>query len=107
MKNIPNHFLLNTFVRWLLQGNCLTRFLILLDSVIQFLENNDTRLVNLPHYTAVSLRNDYFLIYCPHLENLHDDFLEGFQHILNMDMPDCVLELFSFVNEAGSFLLEE
>ncbi|XP_014481742.1 PREDICTED: SCAN domain-containing protein 3-like [Dinoponera quadriceps] len=62
---------------------------------------------NFPNLSAVSFSNDDLLIYCQHLKNLHDDFKERFQDILNMDIPDWVLDPFSNVNTAGSFQLEE
>ncbi|GFQ96045.1 SCAN domain-containing protein 3 [Trichonephila clavata] len=62
---------------------------------------------NFPYLSAVSFKHDGLLVYCQHLENLHSDFKERFQDILNMDIPDWVLDPFSNVNTAGSSQLEE
>ncbi|GFQ69650.1 SCAN domain-containing protein 3 [Trichonephila clavata] len=57
---------------------------------------------NFLYLTAVSFKHDDLLAYCQHLENLHSDFKERFQDILNMDIPDWVLDPFSNANTAGS-----
>jgi zinc finger BED domain-containing protein 5/7/8/9 len=62
---------------------------------------------NFPNLTAVSFINDDLVVYCQHLKNLHSDFKERFQDILNMDIPDWVLDPFSNVNTAESSQLEE
>ncbi|CAG9794244.1 unnamed protein product [Diatraea saccharalis] len=62
---------------------------------------------NFPNLSRVSFNNDDLLVYCQHLENLHRDFKERFQDVLNMDIPDWVLDPFSNVNTAGSSQLEE
>ncbi|GFQ78049.1 SCAN domain-containing protein 3 [Trichonephila clavata] len=49
---------------------------------------------NFPYLSAVSFKHDDLLLYCQHLENIHSDFKERFQDILNMDIPDWVLEPF-------------
>ncbi|KAF0713483.1 SCAN domain-containing protein 3-like, partial [Aphis craccivora] len=128
-----NRLLLHTEVRWLSKGTCLTRFYNLFDSVIEFLKNKDTGLRdnlitskndisyltdlyknigrrefnNFPNLAAASFINDDLVVYCQHLENLHNDFKERFQDILNMDIPDWVLDPFSNVNTAESSQLEE
>lgn len=55
---------------------------------------------NFPNLAAASFIYDDFVAYCQHLENLHIDFKDRFQNILNMDIPDWVLEPFSNVNTA-------
>ena len=45
--------------------------------------------------------------YCQHLEKLHIDFTERYQDILNLEIPDWVLDPFSNVNTAISPHLEE
>ncbi|CAG9790258.1 unnamed protein product [Diatraea saccharalis] len=62
---------------------------------------------NFPNLSRVSFNNDDLVVYCQHLENLHRDFKERFQDVLNMDIPDWVLDPFSNVNTAGSSQLEE
>ncbi|CAG9786987.1 unnamed protein product [Diatraea saccharalis] len=62
---------------------------------------------NFPNLSRVSFNNEDLLVYCQHLENLHRDFKEGFQDVLNMDIPDWVLDPFSNVNTTGSSQLEE
>ena len=62
---------------------------------------------NFPNLSGVSLNNDDLLVYCQHLENLHRDFKERFQDILNMGIPEWILDPFSNVNTAGSSQLEE
>ncbi|GBP24961.1 Protein ZBED8 [Eumeta japonica] len=42
----------------------------------------------------VSCNNDDLLVYCQHLENLHSDFIERFQDILKLEIPDWVLDPF-------------
>ncbi|KFM72485.1 Transposon-derived Buster3 transposase-like protein, partial [Stegodyphus mimosarum] len=54
-----------------------------------------------------SCNNDDLLVYCEHLEYLHSDFVEKFQDILNLEIPDWVLDPFSKVNLAISPQLEE
>lgn len=56
---------------------------------------------------SVSCNNDDLLVYCQHLENLHSDFIERFQDILKLEIPDWVLDPFSNVNIAISPQLEE
>lgn len=56
---------------------------------------------------SVSCNNDALLVYCQHLENLHSDFIERFQDILKLEIPDWVLDPFSNVNIAISPQLEE
>ncbi|KFM62415.1 SCAN domain-containing protein 3, partial [Stegodyphus mimosarum] len=60
-----------------------------------------------PCLSAVSFKHDDLLVYCQHLENLYNDFKERFEDILNMDIPDWVLDPFSNVNTAGPSQLEE
>ncbi|CAG9796454.1 unnamed protein product [Diatraea saccharalis] len=62
---------------------------------------------NFPNLSRVLFNNDDLLVYCQHLENLHRDFKERFQDVLNMVIPDWVLDPFSNVNTAGSSHLEE
>lgn len=62
---------------------------------------------NFPNLAAASFINDDLVVYCQHLENLHNDFKERFQDILNMDIPDWVLDPFSNVSTAESSQLEE
>lgn len=62
---------------------------------------------NFPNLGAASFINVDLVVYCQHLENLHNDFKERFQDILNMDVPDRVLDPFSNVNTAESSQLEE
>ena len=62
---------------------------------------------NFPNLSVVSFNNDDLFVYCQHLENLHNDFKERFQDILNLEIPDWVLDPFSNVNTAVSFQLEE
>ncbi|GFQ91324.1 SCAN domain-containing protein 3 [Trichonephila clavata] len=50
---------------------------------------------NFPYLSTVSFKHDDLLVYYQHLENLHRDFKELFQDILNMDIPDWVLDPFS------------
>ncbi|XP_075213736.1 protein FAM200A-like [Lycorma delicatula] len=56
---------------------------------------------------SVSCNNDDLLVYYQHLENLHSDFIERFQDILKLEIPDWVLDPFSNVNIAISPQLEE
>ncbi|GBP55255.1 hypothetical protein EVAR_24451_1 [Eumeta japonica] len=56
---------------------------------------------------TVSCNNDNLLVYCQHLENLHSNFIERFQDILKLEIPDWVLDPFSNVNIAISPQLEE
>lgn len=49
---------------------------------------------------SVSCNNDDLFAYCQHLENLHSDFIERFQDILKLEIPDWVLDPFSNVNAA-------
>lgn len=56
---------------------------------------------------SVSCSNDELFAYCQHLENLHIDFTERYQDILNLEIPDWVLDPFSNVNTAMSPQLEE
>ncbi|KAL4132712.1 hypothetical protein QTP88_009821 [Uroleucon formosanum] len=60
-----------------------------------------------PNLATASFINDDLVVYCQHLENLQNDFKERFQDILNMDIPDWVLDPFSNVNTAESSQLEE
>lgn len=62
---------------------------------------------NFSNLSAISFKPDDLLVYCQHLENLHCDFKERFQDILNMHIPDWVLDPYSNVNTAGSSQLEE
>ncbi|KAH1028848.1 hypothetical protein HUJ05_002172 [Dendroctonus ponderosae] len=45
-----------------------------------------------------SCNNDDLLVYSQHLENLHSGFIERFQNILKLEIPDWVLDPFSNVN---------
>ncbi|GBP62116.1 hypothetical protein EVAR_46085_1 [Eumeta japonica] len=60
-----------------------------------------------PKVAVVSCKNDDLLVYRQHLENLHSDFIERFQDILKLEIPDWVLDPFSNVNIAMSPQLEE
>ncbi|KAL4090872.1 hypothetical protein QTP88_025634 [Uroleucon formosanum] len=62
---------------------------------------------NSPNLAAASFINDDLVVYCQHLENFQNYFKERFQDILNMDIPDWVLDPFSNVNTAESSQLEE
>lgn len=62
---------------------------------------------NFPNLSAVSFNNGDLLEYCQHLDNLHNDFKRRFEDILNMNIPDWVLDPFLNVNTAQSSLLEE
>ncbi|XP_026471713.1 SCAN domain-containing protein 3-like [Ctenocephalides felis] len=51
--------------------------------------------------------NEDLLVYCQHLENLHENFIERFQDILNLEIPGWVLDPFSNANVEASAQLEE
>lgn len=57
--------------------------------------------------TTASYNNDNLLVYYQNLGNLHDDFKQRFQDILNMEIPDWVFDQFSNVNTVESSQLEE
>lgn len=46
------------------------------------------------NFSFVKKRDEDILTYCQHLEALHDDFNNQF-HILNMKIPDWILDPFS------------
>ncbi|GBP21795.1 hypothetical protein EVAR_10974_1 [Eumeta japonica] len=56
---------------------------------------------------SISCNSNDLLVYCQHLENLHSDFIERFQDLLKLEIPDWVLDPFSNVNIAISFQSEE
>lgn len=43
-----------------------------------------------PNSTAASFINDDLIVYCQRLKNIHSDYKERFQNILNMDILDWV-----------------
>lgn len=57
--------------------------------------------------SSVKLNDDDILVYCQHLEALKEDFLNRFQDVLNMFIPDWVLEPFSSFQKAELSLQEE
>lgn len=62
---------------------------------------------NFPNLSLVSFNNIDLFAYCQHLENLHIDFKERFQDILNLEIPEWVLDPFSYANTLVSSQLEE
>jgi hypothetical protein len=55
----------------------------------------------------VETNNDVILVFCQHLEALKEDFKNIFQDVLNMIIPDWVLEPFSNLQTAELSLQEE
>ncbi|CAG9783022.1 unnamed protein product [Diatraea saccharalis] len=49
-----------------------------------------------------SCSNDDLFAYCQYLENLHIDFTERYQDSLTLEIPEWVLDQFSYVNTAIS-----
>ncbi|KFM62868.1 SCAN domain-containing protein 3, partial [Stegodyphus mimosarum] len=109
-----NRLLLHTEVRWLSKGedlnliktkNSIAAFV---SKLLLYKRNIGRREFHtFPCLSAVSFKHDDLLVYCQHLENLYNDFKERFEDILNMDIPDWVLDPFSNVNTAGPSQLEE
>lgn len=60
-----------------------------------------------PNLSLVEKRDDDVLIYCQHLEALHNDFNTRFKDILTMKIPDWVLDPFSSAEESELQLQEE
>jgi hypothetical protein len=55
----------------------------------------------------VETNDDDILVFCQHLEVLKEDFTNRFQDVLNMIIPDWVLEPFSNLQTAELSLQEE
>jgi hypothetical protein len=55
----------------------------------------------------VETNDDDILIFCQHLEAFKEDFTNRFQDVLNMIIPDWVLEPFSDLQTAALSLQEE
>ncbi|KRZ05833.1 UDP-xylose and UDP-N-acetylglucosamine transporter [Trichinella zimbabwensis] len=53
------------------------------------------------------MHDDDIQVYCNHLDALHKDFQETFQHILNMKIPNWVIDPFSSIDEKEMELQEE
>lgn len=60
-----------------------------------------------PNLSLMEKRDDDVLIYCQHLEGLHNDFNTRFKDILTMKIPDWVLDPFSSAEESELQLQEE
>lgn len=57
--------------------------------------------------SSVKIRDEDILTYYQHLEALHDDFNNRFQDILNMKIPDWVLDTFLNIEESKLPLQEK
>lgn len=82
--------LFHTEVRWLSRGNCLVRFYNLFDSVIEFLENKDTKLSN----NLMKSKND--IAYLTDLYKLFND--------INLQLQGDDLNLIKTKNVAAAFV---
>jgi hypothetical protein len=60
-----------------------------------------------PNLSSVETNDDDILVFCQHLEALKEDFKTRFQNVLNMIIPDWVLEPFSNLQTAELSLQEE
>jgi hypothetical protein len=60
-----------------------------------------------PNLSSVETNEDDILVFCHNLEALKEDFTNRFQDVLNMTIPDWVLEPFSNLQTAELSLQEE
>ena len=61
-----------------------------------------------PNLSPVSVKKEDSLTYCKNLDNVYTDFSERFKDILNMNIPDWVIDPFTYVNiDESSHLKEE
>ena len=47
--------------------------------------------------TDASTVDDYLLIYCDHLKSLQENMIERYQDFINMEIPDWLLNPFTYV----------
>ena len=102
--------LLHTEVRWLSKGNCLKKFYTLFNSVLDFFQESNPELYDKlkSSKTDIAYLTEMFSKFNEvNLAELHRDMSVRFNNLFSLEIPGCVIDLFTERSTEVPTLLEE